>query len=454
MLRAEDNEVLCRVGPGTPMGDLMRQYWIPALLSNELSEPDGPPRRIRLLGEDLIAFRDTTGKVGLIGNHCPHRGASLFFGRNEEEGIRCVYHGWKFDVTGACLDMPNEPPESNFKNKVRATAYPCLERSGVVWTYMGPRAEVPPLPEIEANMLPEGEYSANVTLRECSWLQALEGDIDTSHLGFLHMGAQKPEELEPGTFDYYIVKDRRPRYQVIDTEAGTSYGAYRPADGENTYWRIAHFLFPFWTMIPTGTLGVQIFARGWVPADDGHTWVWGMTSRRRQTERIPGSAASVMRDQQAVGSGAWQPPAAGQAAGITGNNFGTDYAPPSSDWLGRWRIRQNKENDYEIDRQAQRTNSFTGISGINTQDQAITESMGQIADRTREHLGTADAMIIRTRRRLLSAVKALQDARATPPGVDAPDLYRMRSGGMVLPKDADWLEATKNLQRAGSPTPR
>ncbi|HEU0075141.1 MAG TPA: Rieske 2Fe-2S domain-containing protein [Dehalococcoidia bacterium] len=159
MLSKEDNDVLCRVGPGTPMGEMMREYWIPAVRSDELPAPDSPPVRIRLLGENLIAFRATSGAVGLVQNACPHRGASLFFGRNEEEGLRCVYHGWKFDVTGACVDMPSEPAESNFKNKVRAKAYPVHERGGIIWAYMGTRETPPPLPELEANMLEDGKYS-------------------------------------------------------------------------------------------------------------------------------------------------------------------------------------------------------------------------------------------------------------------------------------------------------
>src|SRR5262245_29096939 len=157
MLSVEDNEILCRVGPGTPMGSLMRHYWIPAVRSDELPAPDCPPVRIRLLGESLIAFRATSGAVGLIQNACPHRGASLFFGRIEEEGLRCVYHGWKFDVSGQCIDMPSEPAESNFRPKIKATAYPCRERGGIIWTYMGPRETPPSLPDLEANMLPAGE---------------------------------------------------------------------------------------------------------------------------------------------------------------------------------------------------------------------------------------------------------------------------------------------------------
>src|SRR3954449_2682872 len=159
MLSENDNELLCRVGPGTPVGDLMRRYWIPAIRCEELPSPDCPPLRIRLLGENLIGFRTTSGKVGLVQNACPHRGASLFFGRNEEEGLRCVYHGWKFDLTGQCVDMPSEPAESNFKTKIKATAYPCRERNGVIFTYMGSRTELPPLPDLEPNMQPDGQYT-------------------------------------------------------------------------------------------------------------------------------------------------------------------------------------------------------------------------------------------------------------------------------------------------------
>src|SRR2546423_11041205 len=169
MLSKEDNELLCRVGPGTPMGNLMRQYWVPAARSDELPAPNGPPLRVRLLGESLIAFRVTSGKVGLIANSCPHRGASLFYGRNEAEGLRCVYHGWKFDVTGACVDMPSEPPESNFKHKVRARAYECRERNGVIWTYMGSQLPAPGLPEFEWNTVPERNCYVSKRVQRCNW---------------------------------------------------------------------------------------------------------------------------------------------------------------------------------------------------------------------------------------------------------------------------------------------
>src|SRR5438128_1336017 len=224
MLSREENELLTRTGPGTPMGNLYRRFWLPALLPDELPRPDSDPIRFRLLGEDLVAFRDTNGKVGFIQNNCPHRGASFFFGRNEEAGIRCVYHGWKFDATGNCVDMPNEPAESDFKHKVKAVAYPTRERGGVVWAYMGRRTgdEIPPLPDLEANMTEDA--AAGAVQMEANYFQVLEGTIDTSHAGFLHYGSLDAEELPRGTFAEYLLRDRSPRYRVVLTEAGACYG--------------------------------------------------------------------------------------------------------------------------------------------------------------------------------------------------------------------------------------
>src|SRR5262245_39426012 len=191
MLTRDDNEPLCPVGPGTATGNFMRQYWIPALMSSELPEPDGPPVRVRLLGENLIAFRATSGRVGLIQNHCPHRAASLFFGRNEEDGIRCVYHGWKFDITGQCMDMLSEPEESDFASKVKARAYPCIEKAGIVWTYMGPGKSPPPFPDIEVLLLADKDASIKprVTMMDVNWFQAIENNVDTAHQGILHYGS-------------------------------------------------------------------------------------------------------------------------------------------------------------------------------------------------------------------------------------------------------------------------
>jgi len=423
MLSRDDNELLCRIGPGTPMGNLMRQYWVPAALSSELPEPDGAPLRVRLLGEDLIAFRVSSGAVGLIQNSCPHRGASLFYGRNEAEGLRCVYHGWKFDVGGRCVDMPIEPAESNFKQKVRAVTYPCVERGGLIWTYLGPRPTPPPMPELEATMLADNRIQ--VYQRDCNWIQALEGDIDTGHTVYLHLGGVDASEVPPDSWARYALADRAPRYEVTDTDSGVMYGAYRPAEADTNYWRIANFLFPFYAMIPTGVLGLEVRVRAWVPMDDAHTLAFLITHGAPPPPRNAG--------RQAVA-----PP---------------ETLPNTTDWYGRFRCAADGTNDYLIDRKAQKTVSFTGIGSIHLQDQAVTESMGPVYDRTREHLGTSDAMVIRTRKRLLDAARALRDRGQIPPGVDDPRVYAVRSGGVVLPRNADWIEATQKLRTAWTEHP-
>ena len=417
MLSVEENEILCRVGLGTPMGNLMREYWIPAVRSDELPSPDCPPMRIRLLGEDLIGYRTTSGAVGLMQNSCPHRGASMFFGRNEEEGLRCVYHGWKFDVAGNCVDMPSEPAESNFRSKVKARAYPCIERCGVVWTYMGSRETPPPLPDLEPNMLPDGRWAVANLMRDCNWMQALEGDIDTVHVPFLHGGHRTMQNTTPGTTSYYSAREPAARYKVIDAEYGVSYGAYRSAEEDTYYWRIAHFLFPFYTMTPTGALGVRKQVRAWVPMDDGHTLYFSMAE--------PASRADVQGG----------PP--------------TEEVPRTTGWYGRFRAKATVDNDYMIDRDAQRTMlSFSGLPSITIQDQAVTESMGTVYDRSREHLGTSDSMIIRTRRRLLEAAKAFANQGVVPPGVDNPAMYGQRSGEIILPRSEEVWQATEQLRRA------
>jgi phenylpropionate dioxygenase-like ring-hydroxylating dioxygenase large terminal subunit len=419
MLSREDNELLCRIGPGTPMGDLMRQYWVPAALSSELPAPDGPPLRVRLLGEHLIAFRASSGRVGLMANRCPHRGASLYYGRNEGEGLRCVYHGWKFDVAGRCVDMPNEPAESTFKDKARAVAYPCVERGGLVWAYLGPRPTPPPLPDLEP--LSAGDCTIQIYQRACNWVQALEGDIDTCHTVFLHLGAVEADEAPPGTWARYALTDRAPRYAVSDIAAGVMYGAHRPAEADTEYWRIANFLFPFYAMVPTGVLGLEVRVRAWVPMDDEHTLALTISRGAPRGSRNAG--------RQTVTA--------------------PDLLPNTTDWYGRFRCVANADNDYLIDRKAQKTTSYTGIGSIFLQDQAVTESMGPIYDRTQEHLGSSDAMIIRTRRRLIEAARALRDAGQVPPGVDDPSAYAVRSGGVILPRGKDWIEATRELRRAG-----
>jgi phthalate 4,5-dioxygenase oxygenase subunit len=422
MLNVQDNELICRTGPGTPMGTLMRQYWIPCMLSSELPTSDCDPVRVLVLGEQLIAFRDSTGQVGLVANHCPHRGASLFFGRNEESGLRCVYHGWKFSTDGTCVDMPNEPAESDFKNRVKAVAYPCRERGGAVWAYLGPRNEPPPLPDIEGNMV-DGAVTSAVQ-HECNWLQVGEGAIDTSHAGFLHFGSLKAEDYPEGTFSRFLLVNRAPRYAVIDTEVGVTYGAYREVDPRQDFWRIANFLLPFYTMNPQGLLGTG--PQGWqarVPMDDTHMMSFGFGPPPRPR---PQNGPPRPQAQQLL--------------------------PNTSDWYGRFRQVSSLANDFLIDRDLQRRNDgpngFTGIQGVSRQDQAVTNSMGAIYDRSQEHLGSSDAMIIRVRRRLLNVVKAFADTGSPPPGVEDPEAYRVRSGSVLLDKNVDWLEATRELRRA------
>jgi nitrite reductase/ring-hydroxylating ferredoxin subunit len=414
------------------MGDLIRQFWIPALLSSELPAPDCPPVRLRLLSENLIAFRATSGAVGVVASACPHRGASLFFGRNEEEGLRCVYHGWKFDVTGACVDMPSEPAESNFKSKVRVTAYPARERGEVIWVYMGPRTgdQIPALPDIETNMSPAGVNTASKVLRECNFVQALEGDIDTSHISFLHRSLTADEfAATPDEFNKYVKSASAPWYQVAETDYGTIYGAYRPAEEDSYYWRIGQFVLPFYTMPGTGRLGYggRRGFRAWVPVDDEHTMFFSISGPRNANP-----------------FGNRTPPVGMQAGG---SPFGR-FLPDTTDWAtGKFRLIANASNDFMLDREAQKRESFTGIPGIHLQDQAITESMGAIYTRDREHLGTSDQMVIRTRRRLINAARAFRERGELPALVDHPELYRIRSGGCVIPRTADWLEATEDLRR-------
>jgi len=301
MLKHEENELICRVGPGTPMGNFMREYWVPAMLSSEVPSPDADPVRVKLLGEELIGFRETGGRVGLIQNHCPHRGASLFFGRNEEAGLRCVYHGWKFDVDGRCTDMPNEPAESDFKARVKAVAYPCQERGGIVWAYLGPRSTPPPLPDHEGNMQANAEQFVRATQLNTNWLQILEGDIDTSHVGFLHYGGLRAEDQIPGSFSEYQLREKTAEFEVIDTEGGAAYGARRPGPEGQIYWRIAQWCFPFYTFTPPGVLGTKKGGNARVPMDDYHTLTFSMVSGRN----TPAQSNLVVRQPQLPNTTDW-----------------------------------------------------------------------------------------------------------------------------------------------------
>ncbi|MBS0407340.1 MAG: Rieske 2Fe-2S domain-containing protein [Proteobacteria bacterium] len=409
------------------MGEFMRQYWLPAALSSEV-KADGDPLRLLILGEKLVAFRDSEGRVGILDHRCPHRCASLFLGRNEEGGIRCVYHGWKFDVKGACLDMPNMPEHRDFKARVHAKAYRTAERNGLVWVYMGAEQASPPLlPHIEANLIADSDIWC--LQRECNWLQALEGDIDTSHVGFLHVGSLRPEDLPEDHPMRPTVLNRTPEYEVRSTEWGAMYGGYRDNDDGQKSWRIAHFMYPFWTQTPNTRFASRAIARAWVPMDDNHSMLFD----------ISGGADE------------------GNPAYISTRKTGEPlfekfhYAPRTTDWYGRWKCRDGEHNDWGINRESQRNGvQFTGIANITIQDQAVTESMGPIIDHSAEHLAPSDQMIARTRRLLLAAARAWRDGKEIPPGARIPEVYLGARSGSFLAGPGTTLEDayTAQLQKA------
>ena len=396
MLTAPDNELLTQVGPGTPMGDLFRRFWLPAMALYELPEPDCAPVRLRLLGEDLVAWRDTSGRVGVMRESCPHRGASMFFGRNEEDGLRCVYHGWKFDTEGRCIDMPNEPAESNFKHKISAAAYPAQEYGGLIWVYMGPRDRLPELPALEASLAPDDHRMVSKLLQRSNWAQQVEGNIDSAHVSFLHRWFDRSQSPSPDakrrSEAVWAARDGdgSPYLQVKETDYGFIYGARRNAPDDQYYWRCTPFMLPAYTITPSVD-----WPRGWlclVPADDHSTWWFSCTFH--PTEPIANFAAA-------------------RQLGRPSTVAGTFVLP------------QNLGNDFLIDREVQRTANFTGLPNNRVQDQAVTDSMGLVMDRTKEHLGTTDLAIIAMRRVLMRAAVALQQG-VEPYQPAHPEVYRVR----------------------------
>lgn len=412
-----DTHDLTRTGPGTPMGNLMRRYWIPAMKSEELA-PGGSPVRLLLLGEKLVAFRSPSGEVGVMDHLCPHRTASLFFGRNEEGGLRCIYHGWKFNLEGDCIEAPNIAEQKSVVSQVKNPAYRVHEANGVVWVYMGQEAEMPEPPKFEVMNVADGELRVDFAQRDCNWLQALEGDIDTSHFAFLHLGNVEEHHLNEGDTARYVVRDRTVHLEVDDAPWGTTYCSVRAADSGQTYLRYANFLFPFWTQAPQGAFESNLLLRAWVPMDDTHmmliTFSW--------TKRV---GLQPMKNGQPL-------------PGVAPH----ELLPNTTDWLGRYRAVQNRDNDYMIDREAQRTNTiWCGMKDIVTQDVAVTESMGEISDRTKEHLVHSDLMIVRTRRRLLRAARELASHGTNPPGVQDPFVYSdARGGELVVPDFKNWTD--------------
>jgi phthalate 4,5-dioxygenase len=411
MLARDENERVTRVGWGTPMGEAMRRYWIPALLAVEVPEPDCPPVRVKLLGEELVAFRDSRGRIGLLDERCPHRQASLFLGRNEECGLRCVYHGWKFDVDGRCVDMLNEPEELSFAHKIRTGAYPTVEAGGIIWAFLGPAERRPAPPHFAWTQAPPSHRHVSKVIQESNWLQGLEGGIDTSHVPILHRvlttDSSRPG-FKPG--DPFVV-GKAPTLELDVTDYGYRYAGLRPLAGEEMHVRAYHFILPFHQIRPARTgSGSRGFSGAaghiWVPMDDESTMVynWEQSTTEPLTDED--------RLERRLGNG---------PADVDQTTF---------------RSKRNRENNYLQDRRVQKTETFTGIDGVNAQDRAVQESMGGIVDRTREHLGPADKAVIQARRLLLQAAKTVEDG-GTPPGV-APTYYALHPAEAVLPREADW----------------
>lgn len=401
-------ETLVRTGPGTPMGNLLRRYWVPVLLASEIAEPDCPPVRVQIMGEKLLAFRDSDGKPGLIDEFCSHRGVSLYFGRNEENGIRCSYHGLKFDRNGNCVDVPSAPQACKHMG---ITAYPCAEMAGIVWAYMGPKDKQPALPDVEWCTLPDSHVFVSKRLQECNYLQAMEGGIDTSHVSYVHRYEVDQDPLHQGTKALdYIKADGNVIFEIEKTPFGLTLFGRRNGEPDSYYWRVTQWLFPWFTLIPPfgdHALGGHV----WVPIDDHNCWAWSINFRvdRPLNEE-------ELRDLNA------------------GKGIHCEYETGTTVPGGTFRPKANKDNDYLIDRQAQKDKrAYSGVFGFAVQDASLQESMGPIQDHSKEKLLPTDRAIVMARRMLYEAATSLQ-AETDPPAVAA-DQQRVRAAGVLLPRD-------------------
>ena len=426
-MNKEMSETLTRVGPGTRMGNLMRRYWVPALACAEIPEPDGPQVRVQLLGEKLLAFRNTDGQACLIGEFCSHRGVSLYFGRNEENGILCAYHGVKFDGKGQCVDVPSSPQACS---RMHIKGYPCVERGGIVWAYMGPADLQPAPPELEWCTLPPEHVFVSKRLQYSNWLQAMEGGIDTAHVSYVHRFEVDTDPMHQGVKALdYIKADGNVKFEIEQTPFGLSLFGRRNGEADSYYWRITQYLFPWFTLIaPFGehALGGHV----WVPIDDHSCWAWSIN---------------------------WQPAhpltAEERTAMEEGKGIHVEYEAP-----GSFVPKANRDNDYLIDREEQASGkSYSGIQGIGQQDQAMVESMEGpeegIVDRGFENLAASDRMIAITRRCIIAAAQAHQKDGTVPSTVDRPELTRgARGGSFIAPDSVDWLDAyAGEMRKAQSP---
>ena len=419
-MKAEDNELLVRTSVGTPMGELFRRYWIPALLAAELPEPDCPPVRVQLLSERLIAFRDSEGQLGLIDEFCAHRGVSLWFGRVEDGGIRCSYHGWKYATTGRCVEAPSEAVDTDYCRTIALKSYPLVQVGDVLWAYLGPVDQQPPLPEWEFATVPPEQTYISKRLQECNYLQAMEGGIDSSHVSFLHAHNLNADPLFKDTKgNQYNLSDKAPVFEVAESEGGLYIGARRNAESGEHYWRITPWVMPCFTMIPPRG-DHPVHGHFWIPIDDEHCWAWSYDYH---------PVRALTSDERA---------AMEAGHGIHAKCVPGTYVPLAS-----------KANDYLMDRDAQKEGrTFSGIDGFAMQDAALQESMGAIQDRTKEHLVSTDNGIIMARHRLMRAAKQLAATGALPPGRD-PAHQRVRSVAIVLPAGVPFTEGAREAFKAG-----
>jgi len=418
----EENDQLTRVGPGSIMGNLFRQYWIPVVPVTDLQEPGGRPLRVKLLGEDLVLFRTRGEKVGLIGAYCAHRLAPLYFGRVEDDGLRCPYHGWKYSPHGKCIEMPNVPPAEQFTGEVEHAGYPCIEGGGIIWTHMGTAKELPALPDFEFLRVSGDNRHYRLFFQNCNYLQALEGGIDPTHVMWLHspydlsdveLAKQQPEQQRVANQS----GERTPMdVEIVDTPGGFSYGARRPLGEGKNLWRVNQFIMPFYTMPPGGEVKQ---ARAFVPVDDENCVKWQV--RYYPSDNAKESAGEKVLD-----------PFAGEA-----------YAPATNSVpFGHIRMQANRSNDYMIDWEIHKTKRL-GIAGVNLQDVCVTENEGPapILDRTREQLCAGDLTTIKARLMLLDAARALRERGTTPPGARDAGVYRLRGASKTVPDNLDWFES-------------
>jgi nitrite reductase/ring-hydroxylating ferredoxin subunit len=413
MLKKELNDLVTQTGPGTPMGNLFRRYWHPALLSEQLPGPDCEPVRLELLSEKMLAFRDTEGKLGLIDEFCAHRGVSLWFGRNEQNGIRCPYHGWKYDVNGNCTEVPSEPT-SGYCERIKLKSYPLVERGGVIWVYMGPADKQPPLPEWEFATLPKEHSYMSKRVQASNWLQALEGGIDSSHVSFLHSASLSRDPLFKGAKgNQYNLNDLSPVFEVVEADGGLLVGARRNAEDDQYYWRITPWVMPGFTMVPPRG-DHPVHGHFWVPINDHSCWTWSFDYH--PTRALTTAEVDAMKGGASIHV-----------------KVDKDYVP-----------LQRMDNDYLMDRKAQREGLlYSGIEGIGMQDASLQESMGAIQDRTKENLVSTDNGIIMARQRLIKAARALaENPDFVLPGLD-PEHQKVRSVAMLIKRDVHYKEGAK-----------